>query len=213
MKSRPGLNKAIGVALAVIAGLLLLGYVSRLVRGDGGGTPVTVNTAARDIEAGTLVTGDLIREKRIPLDYVVSGSVKSGEEIVGARALRFIGKGEPFTSSALSGAGSGSDLASRIPEASRAYTLHLGTYSGYGEDVRVGDHVDVLATTGDPPRTSTILRARLVLGSSDTAPGGEEQSPQREASITLLVSPQEAELLAQAEYVGEISISLCPLQE
>jgi hypothetical protein len=70
--------------------------------------------------------------------------------------------------------------------------------------------VDVLATRGDPPATSTILRDRLVLAATGGAMGGSSDAEEGLFKVTLLVSPGEVEVLAQAECEGEISVSLCP---
>jgi len=213
LKSRPGLNTAIGVTFAVIAGLLLLGYVSQLVKGGGGGPLLNIPVAARDIDTGTVVDGSMITTRKVASEYLVPGTIQEREVITGFRALRFIGKGEPFTSSAISGGDGSGTLASRIPPSMRAYSLRLGPLVGAGRDIRPGDHVDVLSTTGgDPPRTATILTDRLVLGAGSMTPAGEGEPSQGDVvSITLLVSPGEAERLAQSEFEGEISISLCPL--
>lgn len=210
MKSRPGLNTAVGVAFAIIAGLLLLGYLTQFIKGSGDGSPVVIPVAARDIETGTLVDESMMTSMEIAGRYVVPGTIQRREDITGSRALRFIGKGEPFTSSAVTGGDGSGTLASRIPPSLRAYSLRLGPLSGAGHELRPGDHVDVLATNGNPPKTTTILTDRLILSSGGVASGGEE-ARSGVLDITLLVSPDEAERLAQAEFEGEISISLCPL--
>lgn len=211
LKSRPGLNTALGVMFAIMAGLLLLGYLSRLLQQSDGGPPVDIPVAARDIEMGSLVTREAVSVKSIPVNYMVPGSSRRRAEVVGARALRFIGKGEPFVPSAVAGSGGGT-LASRIPADSRAYSIDTSGNPGAGTGLRPGDRVDVLATSGDPPRAATLLRGRLVLqagGESDPGVDGAGRDSAA-ARLTLLVTPAEAELLAQAENVGCLSISLCP---
>lgn len=212
LKSRPGFNTAIGVMFAVMAGLLLLGYLTRLLNERGGGPPVAIPVAARDIEMGSLVTRDVVASRTIPARYLIPGARRKDAEVVGGRALRFIGKGEPFVPSAVAGPGAGT-LAARIPADSRAYSLDLSGYSGAGPELRPGDRVDVLATYIDPPGTTTLLRGRLVLCASGYDSPGEDGDGKKSvvARLTLLVSPAEAELLAQAETVGRLSISLCPL--
>lgn len=212
LKSMPGFNTALGVTFAVIAGLLLLGYFSRLLNERGGGQPVDIPVAARDVEMGSIIKREEIARRTIPEKYLVPGSRRRQAEVVGGRALRFIGKGEPFVPSAVAGPGAGT-LASRIPAESRAYSIDLSDRPGAGPELRPGDRVDVLTTSGDPPRTTTLLRARLVLqldGESARA-DGEEGRRTDAARLTLLVSPAEVEALAQAETVGRLSISLCPL--
>lgn len=212
LKSRPGLNTAIGIVFAIIAGLLLTGYISSIVRGKEGGPPRNVAVAARDIQAGQPVSPGDVRLKNIPSDYVVPGSLEKPGDIDGERALRFIGGGEPFTASSITGKSGEESLASRIPAQLRAYSVQLKSGCGAGQEIRPGDRVDVLATSGDPPGTDTILRDRVVLGTGSQLAQDDGDIASGAPRITLLVHPQEAELLAQAECVGEISISLCPLE-
>jgi Flp pilus assembly protein CpaB len=209
LRTRPGLNTALGIAFATIAGLLLLGYLSTLLRAKGGGPLLDVPTARRDIEIGELIRDDMIGFKKIPDGYLVPGTIKNPGNIRGGRALRFMGKGEPFTRSSIYGRKSGSALASRIPENMRAYSLQPGR-STAGHELRPGDRVDILATSGDPPRTRTILRDKVILSAGAGSPSDESQETQDAERITVLVSPAEVETLAQAECEGEISISLCP---
>lgn len=206
-RSHPTVNTAIGITFAALAVLLLLGYVSRLV-GASGGREVSVPTASRDIDVGTRVTREMVATSKVPRRYVVPGSIKGTDLVVGGTAVRFIARGEPFTESSISGAGGGRTLASRIPRDFRAYSLSASRGCATGPFIRSGDRVDVLATRGDPPATSTILRDRLVLAATGGAMGSDAEEGL--FKVTLLVSPGEVEVLAQAECEGEISVSLCP---
>ena len=211
--SRPGLNTAIGVVFAIIAGLLLLGYLSQMVKGRQGGPMLEVPVAGADIEIGAAVRDEMIASMKVPSGYIVPGTIRKRGDISGSQAIRFIGKGEPFTRSAVAGANGEGTIASRIPADLRAYSLRVARGLGAGSPLRPGDKVDVLATTPDPPSTSTLLHERLVLSVSGRQTSSEEVSGAQGSSlnITLLVSPPEAEMLAKAECTGEISVALCPI--
>ncbi|MBN1290134.1 MAG: Flp pilus assembly protein CpaB [Actinobacteria bacterium] len=210
--SHPGLNSALGIVFAVLAGLLLLGYISRAFNGDDSGPVLRIPVASRDIEMGAVIKKSDIAAKKIPEKYMVPGSMESSRDIEGARSLRFIGKGEPFLSSSVTGGEGSNALASKIPPELRAYTLQPGRASGSAADLRPGDRVDVLSTSGDPAQTTTILHDRYVISVGDTVSMiSDDSSAGVIDKITLLVTPGEVELLALAEYTGEISISLCPL--
>lgn len=212
LRSHPGLNTALGILFAVFAGLLLLGYISKAIDGDDAGEFLRVPVAAHDIDMGASIEKGDIKIKNIPTNYTVPGCIESQGDIMGSRALRFIGKGEPFLKTSITGGEGSNALAARIPDDLRAYTLQPGSQTGSASDLRPGDRVDVLSTCGDPPITSTILRNIYVIsvgrGKETTADGRGADAIEK---ITLLVSPVQAELLAQAEYSGEISISLCPM--
>jgi pilus assembly protein CpaB len=211
--SRPGLNTAIGVVFAIIAGLLLLGYLSQMVKGRAGGPIVEVPVADSDIEMGAVVRDEMISSAKVPRDYVVPGTIRKRWDVSGSQAIRFIGKGEPFTRSAVAGSNGEGTLSSRIPADLRAYSLQLARGLGAGSPLKPGDRVDVLATTQEPPSTNTLLHEKLVLSVSGPQASNDEFSSSQGYSLnmTLLVSPAEAEMLAQAECTGEISVSLCPV--
>ncbi|MBU1670563.1 MAG: Flp pilus assembly protein CpaB [Actinobacteria bacterium] len=209
LRSHPALNTALGVAFAALAVLLMLGYVSRLA-GASGGREVSVPIASRDIDVGVRVTREMVTTSKVPRRYVVPGSMKGPDPVIGGTAVRFIARGEPFTESSISGAGGGNTLASRIPQEFRAYSLSASRGCATGPFIRSGDRVDVLATRGDPPSTSTILRDRLVLTTTGGSSGDLTNAQEGFIKVTLLVSPGEAEVLAQAECEAEISVSLCP---
>jgi pilus assembly protein CpaB len=189
---------------------MLLGFVSRAMKTERGGSLVKIPVARKDIAMGVALTTDMLGSRNIPTGYVVPGTLRKVSEISGARALRFIAKGEPITASSIAGGKGAGNLASRIPADLRAYSIQLARASAGCSDLRPGDRVDVLSTNGDPPRTGTLLAGRLILSvGGNTA--GEQEGPEVAApTITLLVSPAEAELLAQAACSGEISVSLCP---
>jgi Flp pilus assembly protein CpaB len=207
-RPRPGVAKAAGIVLAIVAGLMGLGYVASKVRASGGGSPVDVPVASREIEPGTVITADMISSTRIPERYRVPRTLDGPKKVIGSRALRLICKGEPFTAASVSGKGN-DPLASRLPADLRAYSLTL-THGTSASDIRPGDVVDVLATGGEPPRTRTLLRSRLVLSSGSTDAEVDE-SGRAASRVTLQVAPLEAEALAQAECEGEVSLVVCPM--
>jgi Flp pilus assembly protein CpaB len=211
LRSRPGLNTALGVALAIVAGLMLLGFITKTTSADSGGRRVRIPVARADVPMGSVITGSMLEERQIPSDYVVPGSLREPSQITGARAVRFIGKGEPVTVSAIAGGEGAANLASRIPADLRAFSIDLSHNSRQAADLRPGDRVDVLSTGGDPPRATTILSGRLIL-SVGCVQGmdAEDAAASTAGALTLLVTPAEAELLAQAVSTTEISVSLCP---
>jgi pilus assembly protein CpaB len=210
LRSRPGLSTAVGTAFAIIAGLMLLGFVGKSLKSERGGRLITVPVARADIAMGVLITDDMLGSRQVPTDYVVPGSLRKESEATGARSIRFIGRGEPITSSSIAGGKGAANMASRIPSDLRAYSVQISRETSGATDLRPGDKVDVLATAGDPPVTRTLLSGRLILSIGGAEPVDTGERRTLATSITLLVSPGEAELLAQASSTGEISVSLCP---
>jgi len=208
-RTSPGLNTAIGISLSIIAGLLLVGSLATLLKGRAAGPVVKIPVASCDIEMGSTITAGEISTVEIPERYVVPGTVRDKGKIIGNRTLRFMGKGEPFTETSISSSSTGS-LATRIPQGFRAYPLTIEGKRGAEGEIKVGDRVDVIATSIDTSTSKSIAKNRLVISIG----GKGKNSSIEEAGIlqlTLLVTPQEAELLAQSEVEGRVSVVLCPL--
>jgi Flp pilus assembly protein CpaB len=89
---------------------------------------------------------------------------------------------------------------------------------------RAGDRVDVMVTfPGEvlgEPTTMTILRsakvASVTTGKGATSPVASELMPegasQSDWSVTLFVTPAEAERLAMAESLGRVAVVVAPVQ-
>src|SRR5947209_3856027 len=108
--------------------------------------------------------------------------------------------------------GSGLGLAPTIPVGMRAVSVRVNDVAGVAGFVLPGMHVDVLVT-GRPPAengdiTSTVLQNILVLSAGQTiqpdARGQAIQAP----TVTLLVTPEQAEVLTLAGADGHIQLVL-----
>ncbi|MEW6435386.1 MAG: RcpC/CpaB family pilus assembly protein [Myxococcota bacterium] len=84
----------------------------------------------------------------------------------------------------------------------RAYTLETSAVVG-GAVLRANDHVDIVAVLNDDKRlvAVTLLQNVIVLANASPAPGEPRQ-------LSLLVLPEEAELLALAKASGQLSATL-----
>jgi len=84
----------------------------------------------------------------------------------------------------------------------RAYTVETSAVTG-GAVLRPGDHVDVVAVLQDDKRlvAVTLLQNVVVVANAAPAPGEARQ-------LSLLVIPEEAELLALAKAAGHLTATL-----
>ena len=66
LRSRPGISTALGTAFAIIAGLMLLGFVSRAMKTERGGSLVKIPIARKDIAMGVALTTDMLGSRNTP---------------------------------------------------------------------------------------------------------------------------------------------------
>lgn len=220
-RRRTSIWGALAVIAALATGLAVYSYLSWLrsqIPLSGRLVPIVV--AARDIEPGTVIDPSMITIARHPERYLPSGALSDEKKAIGSVVRIPIFEGEAVTSRKLGRTGG---LSSVVPPGSRAYSLIIPSGAGLGFLPKPGDRVDVIATF---PRevlgeatSVTVLRAKEVAavsmsnGGSSSVAGklGIEGAAQTGASITLFVTPSEAEKLAMAESLGRITLVLAPL--
>ena len=153
-----------------------------------------------------------------PAEMVPDG-VHADRDALAGRVLRApIRAGEPIFDVKLLAAGE-NPLLARIPAGMRAKTLKVNEVSGLSGFVTPGSRVDLIATFRNVPLeaagadrpvrstyTKTVLRAVPVL-----AVGTDDQESTRAKivpTVTVLVSPQDAETLTMLENEAKISLTL-----
>lgn len=140
------------VTASLLAGGAVLGTVA-LARTPEGGPLVPVVVAARDLPAGReLAQADLLEQRR-PRAYAPSGS-ESAAALVGRRLSGPVAAGEVLTTPRIAGAG----LLVGRPADEVAVHVPLAD-PGAVAMVRAGDHVDVLAGTGETVAASALVLA------------------------------------------------------
>lgn len=140
------------VTASLLAGGAVLGTVA-LARTPEGGPLVPVVVAARDLPAGReLAQADLLEQRR-PRAYAPSRS-ESAAALVGRRLSGPVAAGEVLTTPRIAGAG----LLVGRPADEVAVHVPLAD-PGAVAMVRAGDHVDVLAGTGETVAASALVLA------------------------------------------------------
>lgn len=220
-RRRSSIWGAFGVIASLAAGLAVysyLSYVKDQLPVAGRLAPMVV--AAHDIEPGAALDASMVRLEDHPERYMPEGAIASIDIVLGRRAVMPILAGEPVTARKL---GTKGGLSSVVPPGMRAYSLMASIGSGLGSEPTPGDRVDVLATfpreVMGEPTTITILTSKEVAsaGASSRRDSGKvasrlglDAAGSQALSITLFVTPEEAEKLAMAEALGRLTIVLSP---
>ncbi|MDT0575691.1 Flp pilus assembly protein CpaB [Croceicoccus sp. F390] len=193
------------------------------------GEPVgeRVLVAQRALPTGTIITADAVRFTSWPREmvkdayYLEAGS--DMKNLIGT-VVRFpITAGQPVTRGALVMPGDRGFLAAALGPGMRAVTVPVSDTTGVAGFVFPGDRVDLVLTQevagveGQPLRAAeTLLRNLRVLATDQTtrssAEGGQTQVSEF-STVTLEVTPRIAEIVAVAQAIGTISLSLRALAD
>ena len=174
--------------------------------------------AAKDIPAGSTIAEAMLKDGTVraikwPKASVPAGAFGTPTEVIGKVNRVKIMANEPILESRLSGEGAG--LTVRLEPGKRAMAVRVDEIIGVSGFIVPDDRVDVIVTT-TPPGTSDNKDARLskiVLQNKrvlSVAQSTEQKDgkPQVARSITLEVSPEEAEKLSLAYQEGPIVLAL-----
>ena len=210
-------NKRLIIALAgaVVFGLIATVSVMRYLSNVRTYTESLGNVviAKEAIALGEKITADRLAVTRIPVGSTPEGAFDSVEKVAGRVAITNIGVREPVTDSKLGAEGTAGGLPAVIPEGYRAMTVRVDDVVGVSGFVMPGAFVDVVAvinpdqTVGQSPVSKIVLQNIKVLASG---PKIDRPKDEREAntvkSVTLQVTPDEAEKLALASNEGKLQL-------
>lgn len=176
--------------------------------------------AKSDVAEGRELTAGLVAVREIPVQFVTDsfiraeadGTVKQDNPL-GQRVLVPLKAGDPILVSHFEPAQK-TELSGMITPRGRAVTIEVQEKSSVGLWVRPNDHVDVIGSFRDPEsqqlKMTTLLQNVVVLATgrltATTPATGEED--RRFGTVTLLVLPEEAEMITLAQELGALTLLL-----
>ncbi|MEE9610001.1 MAG: Flp pilus assembly protein CpaB [Desulfatiglandales bacterium] len=209
------------IPLALVTGLMASYGVFRYLKQQekGNTKPVVVNipivVAAQDLILGTTLREEKLQVRQWPENIVPAASFQDPNVLVGRVLKTDIFAGEAVLAAKLAPEGSSGGVSSLISAGMRAMTVSVNTVSGVGGFVLPKARVDVLVTvnpsgnSGNSGKITTkiILQNVQVLAVDQTYRKNDDD-PVTVQSVTLLVSPPDAEKLALAANEGELQLTL-----
>ena len=164
--------------------------------------------AVKPLAVGATVRADDVKVVKVPAAQFPVGGISNVEEVVDRPVISNILMDEPIHQGRLAPRGSGAGLAPVIPEGMRAVSLRVNEVVGVAGFVLPGMRVDILMT-GSPPddrdrMTATILQNILVLSAGQKLEADAEGRAMSVRTVTLLVSPEQAEKLTLAANRGQV---------
>jgi pilus assembly protein CpaB len=172
-----------------------------------------VVVAAKPLEVGVSVKPDDVKIVKLPTSAVPKGAFAKVEEVIDRPVISNILLDEPILEGRLAARGAGLGLAPVIPVGMRALSVRVNDVVGVAGYVLPGMHVDVLVT-GQPPGgeqgmvTTTVLQDITVLTAGASLQSDSRGQAINAPVVTLLVTPEQAEVLTLAGNETKIQLVL-----
>jgi len=218
----------IGIAIALLAGglafFMMRGIVNKpqkvVVQETVNATEVLV--ARSDIGLGTVANEGHFRWQNWPQDAVSPNFItrtsrpNAMSEFNGTVARSAIIGGEPITSNKLVKPGQGGVLAAMLPAGMRAISTKIKDETAAGKMILPDDYVDVILTRryrnnksgSEEHIADTLFRNVRVRAIGQQIEAKEGKKSAEGTTATLELTDKQAEVLALANSMGEISLSL-----
>lgn len=188
---------------------------AQAVQRSDSGELVQVAVAGRDLPVGHRLEAQDVLMVEWPARAVPEGFSRSPAEVVGRGLLSSVSRNEPFLPAKLAVPEAGGGLSILIPEGKRAMAVRVDDVVGVAGFVVPGTRVDVVvtlssdvATGAGQPVTQLVLQNIEVMASGQTIQRDARGEPMTTTVVTLLVDPEEGEMLGLAATNGRIQLAL-----
>jgi pilus assembly protein CpaB len=168
--------------------------------------------AAKDISPGTALSGLAVKSVNWPPEVIPPNCASAMREIEGRVVKVPIPQGNPILFSMLAPEGTAAGLSGILEDGKRALTVKVDEVAGVAGFVHPGDRVDVLV---DLPLkehaehfSKTILHDISVLSTGQIWEQKGENKPMVVNTVTLELTPTDAEVLNLASNEGKIRLAL-----
>jgi pilus assembly protein CpaB len=220
----------IGFSVALVAAVLAYYVASVLVRPP---APITVEkkidstqvlVAATDVPVGDIVNEGNFRWMTWPTaavshSYITkkNDGVAVMHKLSGSVARAPLLAGEPVTQQKLIKAGQGGVLAAILPQGMRAISTKIRAETAAGSLILPNDHVDVILirrlrgrSGQDQNVADTLFRnvRVMAIGQQIQTKEGKKSADSSATTATLELTPRQAEMMALANAMGDITLSL-----
>lgn len=170
----------------------------------------TVVVALTTIPGHIKVTADMLETKEIAEDAVHPDALTSIDDVVGGTTTTDLVAGEQILSERIVSDTGAGPLAYRVPENMRAITVPTTEVDSIGGYIMPGDKIDILArypSSEDVPVVEKIQNIE-VLEKGPYAVSAEGEQAGVPTSITILVTPGQADSVANASLNGSLYFTL-----
>jgi len=186
------------------------------------GTRVPVLVASEKIPAFTEIESSQLQVKEYPENFVPPGHHPKAlmRDLIGQTTVFDIMPGDPILTKDMALTQRTAQLSTKILKDMRALALPVDKVNSFGGLLRPSDHVDILGTFQKPSsgdvETVTLLQNVTVLavggqlGNSSSSSSSSRKGGRRTRAntVTVAVTPEEAELLVFAQDRGTLGLTM-----
>lgn len=192
---------------------------------------VEILVASSNLRVGAVLNDDNMKWQKWPENTVFKGAIvreeaQSVTDAISGRVRRDISSGEPILMTALVEDVDKNFLAASLEEGMRAIAIDVEASTMVGGFINPGDFVDVLLTyqvkikgvdvessksTVNKYATETVLENVKILAIDQRSSKADEDKAKVGRTVTLAVMASDAEVLALASRMGDLSLSLRPI--
>lgn len=179
---------------------------------------VPVVVSAVDLSEGATLTVEMIQMRNIPEQFVTSSVVRpdSANYIIGQKVLVPLQAGDPLLWSQFETTRASERLSTKVQKKMRAVTIPAAGVNAVGGWVRPNDHVDLIGTFKDPQsgeQVAVTLMQNLIILATGKITGTTNLNAIPEGQrtfndVSILVVPEEVEILVLAQQLGALTLSL-----
>ena len=220
MKTPPRTTLLVALTLAAATGFLTLNYVGSVSRSAAAQAEPQqrILVAAADIPARATIDRSMLRRVPRGASEIEPDAVIDPSKAIGAVALVSLPAGSTITSSRI-GRPQNLGLGVVLKPGMRAVSIGIDRVKSVGGLIQPGDRVDVIAVpprAGDEtPQARTILRGATVLAAGTQMESAAPPPPgapdvQNLTTVTLAVTPVQADVLASADINATLRLALRP---
>lgn len=184
-----------------------------------------VVVASTDIPKGTFISQDMVEKRPIPINAIASRAVQEIDQVLGKIAIADLTQGEQIIETRVGYRADVNTFVDRVSSELRAVTINVNEDSTFSGLLRPGDRVDIIGTFNE--YGSTERRAYTYISNVEVLAVGDEyrlytssntdksqdslfqfQPSSRARTVTLALTPEDAELIVLLEQHGYIKFAL-----
>jgi pilus assembly protein CpaB len=209
---RLSLVLGIAIVVAIVSGFSVL-HLLQAAQAEARPSMATLLVARVPLPEGHHITLDDLLVREVPTSAVPTDAFRSADAAVGRVTRVAVFPGEAILPGRLAPDGATGGLSVRIAPGKRAMAVRLDEETGQAGLLETDSRVDVLVTVGDtyggPPVSRVIMQNMRVLAvGSASAAATDAPVSAIATTVTLEVTPTEAERLAVATSQGRLQLML-----
>jgi pilus assembly protein CpaB len=213
---RPGMIFLLSIVLGALFSALVYRFLNEQqqaldqARSAASGATVDVVVANAPIPVGTRIDAGQLRVARWPVDLKPEDAIDSIEEANGSIARASVARNQPLQRPLLVPKGAGL-LPLLITDGMRGISVKVDSVTGVSGFITPNSRVDVLVSgkpESDPDQRSKVILQNVRVLATGTSIEQKDEKPVEVPTVTLLVSPEDAEKLTIATRQEPVRLAL-----